>query len=266
MVRRAQQHRRRRRIQAGIGAFLAVAVLAVGTAWLMGAFDPAPVEPEAVDRCQWQDLPDPERVDVGTPPANPPTTGVRTVTVDLDAGGAGTGQVEIEASVDAEPCGVASLEHLASSGFYDGTVCHELTAEGALRCGDPSGTGEGGPTYSFYGQNFPYPTADVAPTEGAETEAPEETEPEVLYPAGTVALADTLGANSSQFLIFYQDYAPESPVWPIVGTVTGGLDLIEAIGAAGVDGEAPAPPVEEVRIESLTVADPEGGSGESDQS
>ena len=71
------------------------------------------------------------------------------ITVDLDLANA--------------PCAGASLAYLASKKFYDNTTCHEITAEGALRCGDPSGTGQGGPTYTFYGENVPAaaPTPDA---------------------------------------------------------------------------------------------------------
>ena len=48
MVRRAQRERRRRRVRAGIGAFVTLAVVALGSAWLLGAFESEP-EPYVAD-------------------------------------------------------------------------------------------------------------------------------------------------------------------------------------------------------------------------
>ena len=75
-----------------------------------------------------------------------------------------------------------------------------------------------------------------------------------LYPAGTVAFGDAAGENGSQFLIFYEDYDPEAPVFPIIGTVTSGLDVVEAIGAAGTAEDSTAPAAA-VKLTSLTVSD-----------
>lgn len=278
LARRAQQQRRRRRVRSGLGAAAIAALLGVGTAWQMGVFEPAPPERPLADRCFWQEHEGEHLVDVGTPDPNPPTEGFRRVTLDLDAGDAGSGEVEIAVNVAGDPCGTATVEYLAAEGFYDGTTCHELTAEGALRCGDPSGTGEGGPAYLFYGQNLPVPPAEptpeptgspgatAAPTgspqpETDETDAPEDAA-EPLYPAGTVVFADVAGANNSQFMIFYEDYDPDGPVWPILGTVTKGLELVAAIGEAGTDGDLPGPPVEEVQLRSLTVVNPAAGGAE----
>jgi peptidyl-prolyl cis-trans isomerase B (cyclophilin B) len=243
LVRRADRQRRRRQIQAAIGAFLLVALVVVGVVWLTGGFESEP-EPQASDDCTW--LPqegDPNRVGAGTPPGNPANAGARTVTMALDGGDTGSGEVELSLPVAADPCAVASLEHLAGQGFYDGTTCHEL-ANGALRCGDPSGTGFGGPAYSFFAENVPEPPPG------------EDGEPPVVYPAGTVAFGDTFGSAGSQFLIFFEDYRTDDPLWSIIGEVTGGMDLLAAVGAAGTAEDSTAP-AEEVRIRSLTVTDPE---------
>lgn len=248
-VRRAQRQRRRRQIQAAAGAFLVLALIAAGAVWLTDWFeedDPPPVANEP-DRCVWQPLDDsamPERLDVGEPPVNPPETGTRTMTLEL-ASGQTSGTVTSTLDVAADPCAAASMEHLAAQGLFDDTICHELTEGVALRCGDPGGTGVGGPTYAFYGTNVPEPPAE----EGA-----------VAYPRGTVAMADDSGYHSSQFLIFFDDYAPDDPHWPIVGQVTEGLDVVETIGAAGTAEDSTAP-VEEVTLSTLSVTDPAAGGG-----
>jgi len=251
LVRQAQRQRRRRQIQAGVGAFLALALIGVGVAWLAGAFEPDQPDPFAdqPDLCTWlpRDPADhPDRVDVGLPPGNPTTTGTRAMLVELDAGPTGAGPVEVGIDVTADPCAAASMEHLAAQGFFDGTVCHELFEGAALRCGDPSGTGLGGPAYAFWGENLPAPplTADGGPN------------PEPTYPAGSVAFGDAAGENGSQFLIFYADYTPENPIYPLLGRVTGGLELIEQIGTAGGTEDDPTRPATDVAIRTLTITDP----------
>ncbi len=69
------------------------------------------------------------------------------------------------------PQGVGQLRRPGEAGCYDGTPCHRLTTQGifVLQCGDPTGTGLGGPGYTF------------GPIENAPADD--------VYPAGTVAMA-----------------------------------------------------------------------------
>lgn len=262
MVRRADKQRRRRQVNAAIGAFMTLAVVVVGTVWLLGGFDPDDSAANAdAGQCDWlPQEPGPERIETGTPPENPPTSGDRMVTLALDAGDTGSGEVRMSADAGTAPCAVASLEHLAGQGFYDDTTCHELSS-GALHCGDPSGTGIGGPTYSFWaGGNIPEvpasPSASSGTGDGTSDDAAEP-----AYPAGTVAFGDASGGGGSQFMIFYQDHHTQNPLWSVIGEVDGGMDLVESIGEAGTD-ESSNAPVEEVRVQSLSVDDFGVDSGE----
>jgi peptidyl-prolyl cis-trans isomerase B (cyclophilin B) len=258
MVRRAERQRRQRQVQAGIGAFVLLALVVAGAAWLGGWFESEPEPVANADRCAWQPVDPtavPERLDVGTPPTDPPADGQRMMTVDLDSAAA-AGTVEVALDVAADPCAAASMEHLAAQGFYDGTTCHELTEGAALGCGDPGGTGVGGPAYAFFGTNLPVVEADAEATNG----------PPVAYPAGTVALADDGGRNGSQFLIFFEDYHTEQPFWPVIGEVTAGLGVVGAIAAAGTM-EGSTEPAEPVTVRALTIADPDGSdTGSPDES
>lgn len=113
------------------------------------------------------------------------------------------------------PCTVNSFVSLAAQGYFDGTACHRLVDGGifVLQCGDPSGTGSGGPGYQF--------ADELAGTE--------------TYGAGTLAMANAgPGTNGSQFFIVYAD-SPLSPDYTVFGTVTDGLDVVEAIAAGGQD-------------------------------
>jgi peptidyl-prolyl cis-trans isomerase B (cyclophilin B) len=251
MARRAAALRRRRRIQAGVGVFLAVVLLAVGGYWAFGGFDSEPPATEAADTCTWtpQDAAvNTSAKDVGLPPTTDiPTTGTRPMTITTNQGA----PITVDLDLAAAPCAGESLTHLAGQKFYDNTTCHEITAEGALRCGDPSGTGQGGPTYTFYGENVPDPAP--SPSASGAPAAP------VAYPAGTVALfPNPPGANGSQFLIFFKDFATATPSYPVVGRVVSGQDVVDKIGKlATVDngnGEK-VKPSPDVVIQSLTVGE-----------
>ncbi|GID27150.1 peptidylprolyl isomerase [Paractinoplanes brasiliensis] len=255
MARRAVKERRKRRLLAGAGAVVAVLVIVAGVAWMGGAFDSDEPSTDAADQdiCLWT----PQNAstnsnlkDVGTPPTKDiPTLGTETMTVTTNQG------EPIVVGLDRElsPCGTADISYLASKQFYDNTDCHEITSYGALRCGDPSGTGLGGPTYSVYNENVPTapePSASAGADAGAKTP---------LYPKGTVALiGDPPGTNGSQFLIFFKDYSPATAEYSIVGKVTGGqatLDKIAKIPTSANDAGEKVKPTQKITIKTLTVGD-----------
>lgn len=251
-ARRAARARRRRQIQARVGVAVVLTLIVVGSAWGLGAFDRDPAEnTAAAETCLWtpQDASaDTNLRDVGTPATTGlPTEGVRTMTVVTNQGAPITAELDVAAS----PCAVASISHLAASSFYDNTKCHEITTEGAVRCGDPSGTGRGGPAYTFLDENVPtaaQPSASPAPDQPA------------TYPKGTVAMVSSMpGANGSQFLIFFKDFTTADPTYSVVGRVTSGLDTVEKIGALPtVENEGGAkvtPKDDDVVVQSLTVTE-----------
>jgi cyclophilin family peptidyl-prolyl cis-trans isomerase len=176
--------------------------------------------------------------DVGTPPdaANTPTTGNSTLLMS-------TSQGDLTLTLDraGAPCAASSFTYLASQGFFDGSPCHrEVNQEtfGVLQCGDPTGTGQGGPSYKF----------------GQEVTA------ETTYPRGTIAMANSGSANStgSQFFLCFTD-TQLSPDYTAVGTVDeAGLAVLDQIADAGNDGSfEPSPgggaPKTPVTITKMTV-------------
>jgi peptidyl-prolyl cis-trans isomerase B (cyclophilin B) len=168
----------------------------------------------------------------GLPPVEP--TAARTATLTI-----GGETVAVELLPDAAPCTVNSFVHLAASGFFDATTCHRLTTAETLKvlqCGDPTGSGGGGPGYQFGVEN----------TEGA------------AYPAGTVAMArgEDPGSNGSQFFIVYGDsQLPPTPGYTVFGQVTEGLDVISKISAKGTkDGSTDGAPKEPVTLDAVVTA------------
>lgn len=154
----------------------------------------------------------------------------------------GTSCGDVVATLDgaAAPQAVGNLVGLAEAGFYDGTPCHRLTTSGifVLQCGDPTGTGQGGPGYSW------------GPIENAPADD--------VYPAGTLAMARIGGDGNSmgsQFFIVYDESTIPSDAaggYTVMGSVTSGLDIVQKLAESGLgpDGIAPAQPI---GIESVTV-------------
>jgi peptidyl-prolyl cis-trans isomerase B (cyclophilin B) len=126
------------------------------------------------------------------------------------------------------PCTVQSFVHLARHGFYNRTICHRLTTYPTLKvlqCGDPSGTGEGGPGYRFRDElPVGLPPAPTDPT-GARR----------VYARGVLAMANAgPDTNGSQFFLVYGDSALR-PDYTIFGSVPrAGLRTLDRVAAGGV--------------------------------
>ncbi len=140
------------------------------------------------------------------------------------------GDIGIQLDNGKAPCTVNSFASLAQQGYFDGTACHRLTTApqlGVLQCGDPSGTGEGGPGYRFANE---YPTNQYRLSDPA-LKTP------VMYPRGTLAMANKgSGTNGSQFFLVYAD-SMLPPTYTAFGTIDAtGLATLDKVAAAGVDG------------------------------
>ncbi|AGT05606.1 peptidyl-prolyl cis-trans isomerase [Corynebacterium glutamicum MB001] len=189
--------------------------------------------------CEYPDAGEASK-DVSKPATeNVPATG--TVTVNLTTA---QGNIGMELDRSVSPCTVNAVEHMASEGYYNDTVCHRITTSGiyVLQCGDPSSTGAGGPGFSFANE---YPT----------DEATDLTTP-VIYERGTIAMANAgADTNGSQFFLNYED-SPLAPNYTYFGQITEeGLATLDAIAEVGTEGgTGDGAPAQEVRIESAAVA------------
>ena len=245
LERRAEATRKRRHTLAILATVISVLVVVGAVVLLTGVFgddEPAAASPQAAGTVSCTYAPDESGntnlTEVGTPPEpeSTPATGTGTLLMS-------TGQGDLTLTLDRAkaPCAAASFTYLASEKFFDGSPCHRMVngeSFGVLQCGDPSGSGQGGPTYKYA----------------------EEVTPETTYPRGTIAMANSgaPGSTGSQFFLVFAD-AELSPAYTVVGTVDeAGLAVLDQIAAGGNDGSMePQPgggaPNTPVTIESMTV-------------
>ncbi len=203
----------------GAAVGIALAVQSGGDPDLAAAADPdlsAEASPSASPlppgSCLYTPTPDPASKPAPLPPAQD-VEDAQAFTATLTTS---QGPLVLELDSAAAPCTVNSFVSLAQAGYFADTPCHRLVTSGisVLQCGDPSGSGSGGPGYEFADENL----------EGA------------TYPKGTVAMANAgPGTNGSQFFLVYAD-TTLAPNFTPFGTITAGLDVLEKVAAAGSDG------------------------------
>jgi peptidyl-prolyl cis-trans isomerase B (cyclophilin B) len=230
---RQEVHRRsvRRRTRDNVIAGIAlVVVLALATGAQLLYFSGGPGTPEAE----------------ATPTPTPTETAAPVPSADLAEDRTWAGALTLNAtplSVEldgaAAPQAVSSTISLVEQGFYDGLTCHRLTTEGifVLQCGDPTGSGSGNPGYGYGIENAP-PTGQ--------------------YPRGTVAMARSTDpdSNGGQWFIVYDDSTlpTDGGGYSIFGEVTSGLEVVDAIAEAGVQGGgSDGTPAQPISILDVTV-------------
>jgi len=138
------------------------------------------------------------------------------------------GAIAIELFPEEAPKTVANFEKLAGDGFYDGVVFHRVIQDFMIQGGDPTGTGSGGPGYTF-----------------------EDEFNDRKVVRGALAMANAgPNTNGSQFFIVTADACP----WldgkhTVFGLVTDGMDVVDAI--SGLDTDARDRPRTDVVIERV---------------
>src|SRR5881392_2710327 len=138
------------------------------------------------------------------------------------------GAIELELFEGEAPKTVENFRKLAEDGFYDGVIFHRIIPDFMIQGGDPTGTGSGGPGYSFEDELNDHPVE-----------------------RGALAKANAgPNTNGSQFFIVTADACP----WldgkhTVFGQVTGGMDVADKISA--VETDASDRPRESVVIERI---------------
>ncbi|MET0524695.1 MAG: peptidylprolyl isomerase [Nocardioides sp.] len=180
--------------------------------------------------CDYPENPAGAAKEVDPPSSDAPSSGKVEATIKTSVG-------DLKATLDqgATPCTVNSFLSLADQGYFDATQCHRLTTEGifVLQCGDPTGTGTGGPGYSF----------------------DDELTDKETYPAGTLAMANAgPNTNGSQFFVVYAD-TQLPPSYAVFGTLDdASVKIVADVAKKGTQtGAADGPPKTPVSIESISV-------------
>jgi cyclophilin family peptidyl-prolyl cis-trans isomerase len=142
------------------------------------------------------------------------------------------GAIEIELFDDDAPKTVGNFRKLSADGFYDGVIFHRVIKDFMIQGGDPTGTGTGGPGYTF-----------------------EDEFNDHKVERGALAMANAgPGTNGSQFFIVTTGAAP----WldgkhTVFGRVTSGMDAVDSI--EGTETGARDKPVDDVVIERVELAE-----------
>ncbi|TMK72345.1 MAG: peptidylprolyl isomerase [Actinobacteria bacterium] len=142
------------------------------------------------------------------------------------------GAITLELFPEDAPKTVDNFAKLARDGFYDGIVFHRVIPDFMIQGGDPTGTGSGGPGYSFEDE-FNHHKVE----------------------RGALAMANAgPNTNGSQFFVVTADAAP----WldgkhTVFGKVTSGMDVVDAISELPRD--ARDKPREDAIIQGVEIAD-----------
>jgi peptidyl-prolyl cis-trans isomerase B (cyclophilin B) len=139
------------------------------------------------------------------------------------------GAIEVELFDADAPKTVENFRKLAGDGFYDGVVFHRVIPDFMIQGGDPTGTGMGGPGYTF-----------------------EDEFNDHKVERGALAMANAgPNTNGSQFFIVTTDAAP----WldgkhTVFGKVTDGMDAVDSIEKTDTDAnDKPREPAVIERVE-----------------
>jgi cyclophilin family peptidyl-prolyl cis-trans isomerase len=119
------------------------------------------------------------------------------------------GDVVVELYADKAPVTVNNFVVLARDGYYDGTTFHRVIKGFMVQGGDPTGTGRGGPGYTF---------AD-------------EFDPDLRHDGpGVLSMANAgPDTNGSQFFITHTATPHLDGRHAVFGKVTDGMDVVLAI-------------------------------------
>ena len=140
------------------------------------------------------------------------------------------GTVAVELFDADAPKTVGNFKKLAGDGFYDGVIFHRVIPDFMVQGGDPTGTGRGGPGYTF-----------------------EDEFNDHKVERGALAMANAgPNTNGSQFFIVTADSCP----WldgkhTVFGRVTEGMEVVDSISA--VERDAHDKPQDDVAIESVAL-------------
>ncbi len=121
------------------------------------------------------------------------------------------GDIVLELFAKDAPKTVNNFVFLAREGFYNGVTFHRVIPGFMVQSGDPTGTGSGGPGYSFEDEFSPNLRHDSA---------------------GIMSMANSgPNTNGSQFFITYAPTPHLDGVHSVFGKIVEGMDVLQSISA-----------------------------------
>jgi len=120
------------------------------------------------------------------------------------------GDIVIQLYAKAAPATVNNFAFLANDGFYDGVTFHRVIKGFMVQTGDPTGSGRGGPGYSFNEEASALKLKHSGP--------------------GTLSMANAgPNTNGSQFFITHVATPHLDGRHAVFGTVIKGMDVVNTI-------------------------------------
>lgn len=248
LARRAEKAKRRRTIAVGTTIVVVVAAVA-GVFYFTRTGGDKQAAAAQKPMCEYTPTKKQDAPESVEPPKDGPAPSQGTVPASVQTG---QGTIDLTLDRNKAPCAVQSFVHLTKANFFDDTDCHRLTTGAALKvlqCGDPTGTGRGGPGYKFADELPKH--LEPAPKK---FQNPQSGKKSVVYPRGTLAMANSgPDTNGSQFFMVYEDsYLP--PNYTAFGRISEqGLKVLDKVAAQGVKPGTKSKPKLPVHIEQATV-------------
>ena len=119
------------------------------------------------------------------------------------------GVIELELFPNHAPKTVNNFVFLAGKGFYDGISFHRVISNFMIQGGDPTGTGAGGPGYTFEDEVADNP---------------------LTHETGVISMANAgPNTNGSQFFITYSPQLHLNGKHTVFGKVVGSQDVVDSI-------------------------------------
>jgi peptidyl-prolyl cis-trans isomerase B (cyclophilin B) len=152
------------------------------------------------------------------------------------------GTIKVELDADVAPITVTNFINLANSKFYDGLTFHRIIEGFMIQGGDPNHNGTGGSDETIKGE---FSSNGISNS--------------ISHVRGTISMARSSANDSasSQFFIVQEDATYLDGNYAAFGTVTEGMDIVDAIAedAEPTDSNGTIEYENQPIIESITVID-----------
>lgn len=146
------------------------------------------------------------------------------------------GQIKVQLNKQAAPQTSSNFLKLATEKFYDGLTFHRIAAGFVIQGGDPKGDGSGGPGYTVPAEiGLPHKKGAIAMARLGDQVNPKK------------------DSSGSQFYIALEDLPMLDGEYTVFGQVIEGMNVVEKIGQAPINGFGDGPPVTPITINFIRI-------------